>query len=153
WKSESGLLRIIGYERAMSQILRLTVLSGTFALLWWLALKLDNGVKLAVSGAGFGIASAVFALIRKWFTSPALNTGDGSFSSKALGILKIKAPQLIAWIALLLFFILTGTGVYAFGVHPFLESWIVTRNFWGLFAGSLFALLFTAFFFNPARVG
>jgi hypothetical protein len=154
-KSPKGVSLFGGCERALAQMLRLTVIIMALAALWWVAGELAQAALLKKAAlvnwsAGTAFSTALFLWARKWLSDPPKETHGGNLLQLLVNKLKRATPKALALLSWLLLFVLVGVAV-----QMDVQGWIDQRNFWyWLLPGlGVVQLALMLFFFDPEGFG
>jgi hypothetical protein len=138
---------LVGIERSLSRVVALTALAAALAVAGWATRQLQDFAFEGTIGAA-GLAS-FFAWARKWLAEPVTETRGTKLFDIFLRWLKRATPRVLATLVWILLFLLVGIGL-----RWILQNGDVNWQRYGVALGSsLLALLLTAFWFDPARVG
>jgi len=153
--SPNGISFLVGIERAVTRVLRLSAMMMALAALWWVAGKTGaDASKFHLSSSGVGGAAAfstgLFLWARKWLSEPPKETQGGDLLRMAFNRLKRATPKVLAMITWVLFFVLIGAGV-----EWWIHHWGSPRvwSFWWLPGGSVLLVGLMICLFDPERMG
>ncbi len=154
---------LLGFERAVTRILRLGGITLAWAALWFLAVeicgKFQNGhhTALAITGTGATLSTTLFLWASKWLSEPPKETNGGNLLRGILNSLKRATPKLLASLTWTLLFLLVGIGVAwwlnAFGTANNYTFWNDAGILWRLPLGCLLLIALMILFYDPKRMG
>jgi hypothetical protein len=141
WTNLSRML-----ERATSRLFAPAMIWAAFALIWEVGrwVQTSSNVAAGTAAGSAAACSLLFVWLRDWLGKPPQETNATQLLKKAAATLKPLAPQVLANVAVALFFLVVCLLLQRFGLGFNLPYGI---------GGASLVLGLTLFFFNPAQVG